>query len=178
MGAITGSHTAGPIVYVTGEAAEQPHRVSSVLNSKLKEVEKAYSDLEDEEEDNREDKPWTFTKLLSSILGFNNNVDYRQNENKKTGGPVRAPDSYNLYDRAPSFKNPYGWTISLDEHDYRPLKDSDIGVYLVNLTAGSMLAPHVKSASNREWCHTRWRQYNPSCLPEREICNESRGDRG
>ena len=142
MGAITGSHTAGPIVYVTGEAAEQPHRVSSVLNSKLEEVKKAYPDLEDEE-DNREDRPWTLTKLLGSILGFNNNGGHRRNENKKRGGPVRGPDSYNLYDRAPSFKNPFGWTISLDEHDYHPLKDSDIGVYLVNLTAGSMLAPHV-----------------------------------
>ncbi|WP_423797085.1 cupin domain-containing protein, partial [Mycobacterium tuberculosis] len=27
--------------------------------------------------------------------------------------------------------------------DYHPLKHSDIGVYLVNLTAASMLAPHV-----------------------------------
>ncbi|ONK62551.1 uncharacterized protein A4U43_C07F5270 [Asparagus officinalis] len=132
IGAITGS----------GEAAEEPHRLSPLLNSNLKEsTEKRHPTIHDEE-DSQPTTSWTFTNLLSSILGFGNNNQQSQT-NKKTAGPVRAPDSYNLYDRDPSFKNPFGWSISIDERDYHPLKHSDIGVYLVNLTAGSMLAPHV-----------------------------------
>ncbi|KAJ9178495.1 hypothetical protein P3X46_010373 [Hevea brasiliensis] len=40
-------------------------------------------------------------------------------------------------------RNKYGSTIALDGSDYEPLKHSGIGVYHVNLTAGSMMAPHV-----------------------------------
>uniref|UniRef100_A0A803L3T4 Cupin type-1 domain-containing protein n=1 Tax=Chenopodium quinoa TaxID=63459 RepID=A0A803L3T4_CHEQI len=41
------------------------------------------------------------------------------------------------------FKNDYGWSIAVDKHEYKPLKKSGIGLYLVNLAAGSMMAPHV-----------------------------------
>ena len=51
---------------------------------------------------------------------------------KKKGG---APEPYNLYDSEPGFRNTYGWTVSVDKHQYEPLKHPDIGVYLVNLTA-------------------------------------------
>jgi len=51
---------------------------------------------------------------------------------KKKGG---APEPYNLYDSEPGFRNAYGWTVSVDKHQYEPLKHPDIGVYLVNLTA-------------------------------------------
>ncbi|RZR74841.1 hypothetical protein BHM03_00044674 [Ensete ventricosum] len=79
-----------------------------------------------------EDGRWTWRKLLTGILGggFGDS-----NRGKK--GPVRSPDPYNVYDRDPDFRNDYGWSLALDEHDYHPLKHSDIGVYVVNLTAVS-----------------------------------------
>ncbi|KAK4375977.1 hypothetical protein RND71_006654 [Anisodus tanguticus] len=43
----------------------------------------------------------------------------------------------------PDFKNDYGWSKKLDEFDYSPLQQSGNGVYLVNLSPGSMVAPHV-----------------------------------
>ena len=55
--------------------------------------------------------------------------------NNKSDKTVRAPEPYNLFDHEPSFRNTYGWSISVDKHDYHPLDHSDIGVYLVNLTA-------------------------------------------
>lgn len=61
--------------------------------------------------------------MLSWLLGIQDN---------NTG---KTPDPYNLYDRDPGFHNNYGWSTALDEHDYEPLKYSDIGVYLVNLKA-------------------------------------------
>lgn len=56
-------------------------------------------------------------------------------QNKKSDKTVRAPEPYNLFDHEPSFRNTYGWSISVDKHQYEPLDHSDIGVYLVNLTA-------------------------------------------
>nr|XP_025887525.1 vicilin-like seed storage protein At2g28490 [Solanum lycopersicum] len=50
---------------------------------------------------------------------------------------------YNLYNRKPDFKNEYGWRKNVDESDYSPLQISGNGVYLVNLSSGSMMAPHV-----------------------------------
>lgn len=64
-------------------------------------------------------------------------------DRKDTRNTRRSPDAYNIYKRRPDFKNNYGWSVALDGSDYKPLKHSGIGVYLVNLTAGSMMAPHV-----------------------------------
>ncbi|KAL2507538.1 RmlC-like cupins superfamily protein [Forsythia ovata] len=44
---------------------------------------------------------------------------------------------------SPDFKNNYGYSIALDESDYSPLGQSDAGIYLVNLSEGSMMAPHI-----------------------------------
>ncbi|KAF3453993.1 hypothetical protein FNV43_RR04436 [Rhamnella rubrinervis] len=41
------------------------------------------------------------------------------------------------------YSNDYGYSKVLDESEYDPLKSSGIGIYLVNLTAGSMMAPHL-----------------------------------
>ncbi|GLT46319.1 hypothetical protein SLA2020_200810 [Shorea laevis] len=79
---------------------------------------------------------WSWRKLLNSFFGIKITRDgYR--------GTRNFPDSYNLYNRSPDFRNNYGWSIALDGSDYSALKHSGIGVYLVNLTAGSMMAPHV-----------------------------------
>lgn len=64
---------------------------------------------------------------MKSVFGAEDRKDTRA-----TGG---SPDSYNIYKRSPDFRNNYGWTVALDESDYKPIKHSGIGVYLVNLTA-------------------------------------------
>ncbi|CAK9174415.1 unnamed protein product [Ilex paraguariensis] len=90
--------------------------------------------LEEEADQEEEESTWSLRKLLNSVFGV---------ENKKEGKSRKGPDSYNIYDRNPDFKNSYGWSMAIDESDYSPLGDSDVGVYLVNLTAGSMMAPHI-----------------------------------
>ncbi|XP_010244960.1 PREDICTED: vicilin-like seed storage protein At2g28490 [Nelumbo nucifera] len=71
----------------------------------------------------------TWTELLKS--------EYRHR------GVPSTTASYSLYDRKPDFKNNYGWSVAVDEEDFSALRHSGIGVYYVNLTAGSMMAPHV-----------------------------------
>ncbi|EYU18873.1 hypothetical protein MIMGU_mgv1a024892mg [Erythranthe guttata] len=69
---------------------------------------------------------WSIRKLLFSVFG---KVDNKKMESKK-------PHSYNIYDRT-------GWSTALNGSHYSPLKHEDLGVYLVNLSAGSMMAPHI-----------------------------------
>lgn len=78
-----------------------------------------------------EDEPikWSWRKLLDSVFGR------RRPESGDEWGLHHAPDSCNLYDRSPDFRNDYGWSIALDESDYKPLRHSGIGIYLVNLSA-------------------------------------------
>lgn len=118
----------GPIVYLSDSHA--PSIWSKFLDLKqhqrlahLKRIVHFEKELAQEEEQSS----WSFRKFLISIFGEGN----RGSDDRRNKGP----DSYNLYDRKPDFKNDYGWSTALDEHDYRPLRHSDTGVYLVNLTA-------------------------------------------
>ncbi|XP_059664422.1 vicilin-like seed storage protein At2g28490 [Cornus florida] len=90
-----------------------------------------------EEESNEDEVPtWSFRKLFTSVFG-----EKIKDEDIKRSRT--SPDSCNLYNRQPDYKNRYGWCTSLDESDYSPLSNSGNSIYLVNLTAGSMMAPHV-----------------------------------
>jgi hypothetical protein len=109
-----GAHSRGPIVYVADEPAGR---------------EKKHRDADLGFMDNLKDWRIFPLKPLKDVLVWLLGI---RDDNTVT---VKAPDPYNLYDRDPGFRNNYGWSTALDEHDYEPLKDSDIGVYIVNLTA-------------------------------------------
>ncbi|MED6159769.1 hypothetical protein PIB30_045296 [Stylosanthes scabra] len=90
-----------------------------------------------EEKEQEESSSWSWWKLLNGVLGKETK---KETDFKGTGG---SPDSYNLYDKKPDFRNSYGHSSALDGDEYHPLRVVDIGVFHVNLTAGSMMAPHV-----------------------------------
>ncbi|XAR60471.1 hypothetical protein NMG60_11033870 [Bertholletia excelsa] len=125
---------AGPIMYLSDSAPStrffQMNREEKVRH--LKKVVRFQSG----ESTKEEEKPtWSFRKILKSVFS---NEPEGENIGKK-----KSLDSYNIYDRKPDFKNNYGWSIALEESDYPPLERSGVGIYLVNLIAGSMMAPHV-----------------------------------
>ncbi|KAA8544008.1 hypothetical protein F0562_021815 [Nyssa sinensis] len=123
----------GPIVFLDSHS---PSIWTQFLNQKEHERLahlKRMVHFEEEETDNEEQPTWSFRKFLDSVFG---------EENKRDNKRSKSSDSYNLYDKHPDYKNNYGWSISLDESDYSPLSHSGSGIYLVNLTAGSMMAPH------------------------------------
>ncbi|KAK3151553.1 hypothetical protein QOZ80_3AG0247380 [Eleusine coracana subsp. coracana] len=154
------AQTRGPIVYYAaepgggGEDEEERGHSRDAHNARCREAEAWRPVGRGEEDDgchgnNNDDAPaaaaWSWTKLLNRFIGGGHadataeNKKYKKKKKKKGS----EPEPYNLYDNEPGFRNTYGWTVAVDRHDYEPLKHSDIGVYLVNLTAGSMLAPHV-----------------------------------
>ncbi|GJX49200.1 hypothetical protein Tco_0276045 [Tanacetum coccineum] len=69
-----------------------------------------------------ENPTWSVRSLLISLLG----------ENKKTSTSL---DAYNIYDRKSDFKTDYGFSLEVNRDNYEPLRLSDFGAYLVNLTA-------------------------------------------
>ncbi|KAL2485713.1 RmlC-like cupins superfamily protein [Abeliophyllum distichum] len=127
---------AGPIVYLS--RSHSPSIWAGFLDlehhQKLAHLKRVVH-LKEKYSEEKEQPKWSFRKLLISVLGKAN----KKREDKKSKGP----DSYNIYDRKPDFKNNYGYSIALDESDYSPLGQSDTGIYLVNLSEGSMMAPHI-----------------------------------
>ncbi|XP_010922746.1 vicilin-like seed storage protein At2g28490 [Elaeis guineensis] len=128
----------GPIIRLSGEAADQPDYLSSIMQLKERMVQEKEMDSDDDDEaEQEEDDLWTWRCLLKSLLGKG---DCRVQRRHRL---VHSPASYNLYDTKPSYRNDYGYSIAIDKHDYSALRHSNLGVYLVNLKAGAMLSPHV-----------------------------------
>ncbi|XP_054795084.1 LOW QUALITY PROTEIN: vicilin-like seed storage protein At2g28490 [Prosopis cineraria] len=98
--------------------------------------EQAESGDDEEKKEEAEQTDWSWRKLLKFVFGS-------ENKEREKRYFAKSPDSYNLYDSKPDFRNRFGWSVALDGSSYSPLRRSGIGVYLVNLTAGSMMAPHV-----------------------------------
>ncbi|KAL5832968.1 hypothetical protein ACOSQ3_016642 [Xanthoceras sorbifolium] len=124
----------GPIVYMSD--SHSPSLWAKFLQLKKQDrlqqlkgmvgIQQEPEEEEEEEDEEEQITTWSWRKL-NSVFGIKNNKGQR--------GSTEYPDSYNIYDRSPDFKNNYGWSIALDESDCSPPKHSGIGVYLVNLTA-------------------------------------------
>ncbi|KAL8029837.1 hypothetical protein ABFX02_14G249000 [Erythranthe guttata] len=129
----------GPIVFLTSSHA--PSSWSKFLdmdrNQKVAHMRRIVRIRREDLEQEEDKSTWSFRNLFVSLFGR------RGDKRGKTRATGKGPDAYNIYDRKPDFKNDYGWSLALDEGDYSPLKHDDFGVYLVNLTAGSMMAPHI-----------------------------------
>ncbi|KAE8731590.1 putative Mitochondrial [Hibiscus syriacus] len=122
----------GPIVYLTNSRGPNTWKKFSLLEKqeRLKQVKRIVQGQAEEE------KEWSWWNLVTDVFGTQDS-----NENHK------APISYNIYNKTPDFRNDYGWRVELDESEYRPLKHTGIGVFHVNLTPGSMLAPHMNPSA-------------------------------
>ncbi|MCD7454192.1 hypothetical protein HAX54_023906 [Datura stramonium] len=127
--------SSGPIVHLSGShhtniwtkfVAQEPHKKLAHL--------KRIVNFGEEASPKEEESTWSLGKFVCFYLN-RKGVAKRVNH--------KAPSTYNLYNRKPDFKNNYGWSRKLDESDYSPLQVSGNGVYLVNLSPGSMMAPHV-----------------------------------
>ncbi|KAG2552102.1 hypothetical protein PVAP13_9KG435085 [Panicum virgatum] len=126
------AQTRGPIVYYAAEPGSggDEERGQGSNGRGARSRERGAAGEEDIDDDAR--PTWSWRELVNRFIGLGGSGGAAEanRKGKKTGG---APKPFNLYDSKPGFRNAYGWTIA----------HSDIGVYLVNLTAGSMLAPHV-----------------------------------
>ncbi|XP_010510617.1 PREDICTED: vicilin-like seed storage protein At2g28490 [Camelina sativa] len=132
----------GPIVHVM-EGPEGPQPTTTWTQflglreeEKRSHLKKLLEMKQGSPQDQQYSSGWSWRTIIRSFM------DLIEEKNKGSGSS-ECHDSYNIYDQKPSFKNDYGWSTALDYEDYEPLKHSGIGVFLVNLTAGSMMAPHM-----------------------------------
>ncbi|KAI9165964.1 hypothetical protein LWI28_023794 [Acer negundo] len=78
--------------------------------------------------------------LEAFVIGRRNPLQAAEgNKNKK---------SFNILDAKPDFKNCNGWSLTVDKKDLKVLKRTNIGIFMVNLTKGSMMGPHWNPMAN------------------------------
>ncbi|KAL6273899.1 hypothetical protein ACE6H2_024591 [Prunus campanulata] len=73
-------------------------------------------------------------RFLKTFLTGKDGIAFNKNK-KKT-------KTYNIFDEDPDFKNCNGWSLTVNKKNSQLLKGSNIGLFMVNLTKGSMMGPH------------------------------------
>ncbi|KAK9231096.1 hypothetical protein WN943_021328 [Citrus x changshan-huyou] len=76
-------------------------------------------------------------RFLKAFVGDRDALELEAMNGKK-----KKAKTYNILDADPDFKNCNGWSSTVDRKDLRLLKNSNIGIFMVNLTKGSMMGPH------------------------------------
>ncbi|KAK4346814.1 hypothetical protein RND71_033153 [Anisodus tanguticus] len=76
-------------------------------------------------------------EFMKTLLGRGSYslFDNKGNKNKNT-------KLFNVFQEKPDFQNCNGWSTVINMKKLPALKGSNIGIYVVNLTKGSMMAPH------------------------------------
>ncbi|XP_076926964.1 uncharacterized protein LOC143590339 [Bidens hawaiensis] len=74
-------------------------------------------------------------RSMRAFLGIMGNGLIELNKNKKG-------KAFNILEAKHDFENCNGWSLVVTSKQMDALKDSDFGIFLVNLTKGSMMGPH------------------------------------
>ncbi|KAI0525037.1 hypothetical protein KFK09_004427 [Dendrobium nobile] len=71
--------------------------------------------------------------IFEAVLGMRTDDVLNGNDDKK---------AFNVFKRKPDVENRHGRSITLTQKDRKSLEGSSMGVFMVNLTKGSMIGPH------------------------------------
>ncbi|KAJ6413107.1 hypothetical protein OIU84_006006 [Salix udensis] len=78
-------------------------------------------------------------QLVNFLVGGKDDSLYDiGNKHKKT----KETKTFNILDADPDFENCNGWSLTVDKWSLKSLRDSNIGIFMVHLTKGSMMGPH------------------------------------
>ncbi|CAH8359145.1 unnamed protein product [Eruca vesicaria subsp. sativa] len=90
-----------------------------------------------------EEETWgsRLAKLFVRVEDVTDHLEMKPVVNSKKKKKKKS-SAYNVFESDPDFENVHGQSIVVDEKDMDALKGSSFGVYMVNLTKGSMMAPH------------------------------------
>ncbi|XP_009803271.1 vicilin-like seed storage protein At2g18540 [Nicotiana sylvestris] len=75
-------------------------------------------------------------EFMKSLLGRGGHSFFDSQSNKK------KTELFNIFKEKPDFENCNGWSTVITRKKLPALKGSHIGIYVVNLTKGSMMGPH------------------------------------
>ncbi|XP_004309901.1 PREDICTED: vicilin-like antimicrobial peptides 2-2-like [Fragaria vesca subsp. vesca] len=142
-------HQEGAIVHLKNSQSSSSNLWSKFVSMKEQDRLQELKKLVDLSEEPEKTLTRSWRKLLNSVFGK------PENEKRKQHHHDHSQESHNLYNRKPDFKNHHGWILSVDESNFSPLQNSGVGVHLIRLNAGSMLAPHVNPAATEYGVVTR-----------------------
>uniref|UniRef100_A0ACD5X5C9 Uncharacterized protein n=1 Tax=Avena sativa TaxID=4498 RepID=A0ACD5X5C9_AVESA len=91
----------------------------------------------DEEKKKEGESNWT-EDIFDALLG----VDPLNKKKKQKKDKKEKSKTFNFYSGKPDVENCYGWSKTMTNKDLQNLRGSDIGMFMVNLTTGSMMGPH------------------------------------
>ncbi|XP_050205939.1 vicilin-like seed storage protein At2g18540 [Mercurialis annua] len=77
-------------------------------------------------------------RFLNVLIGNQDGAFYDINNGKKK----KKTKIFNIYEADPDFENCNGWSVTVGRGDLKSLRGSNIGLFMVNLTKGSMMGPH------------------------------------
>ncbi|KAH9617463.1 hypothetical protein KSS87_006604 [Heliosperma pusillum] len=66
----------------------------------------------------------------------------RRLRNQRADNKKKHTETFNIYKEDPDFENCHGWSKVVTKHDLHALHGSQIGVFMVNLSKGSIMGPH------------------------------------
>ncbi|KAM3230411.1 hypothetical protein ACQJBY_060911 [Aegilops geniculata] len=97
-------------------------------------------DQEKEEKSN-----WTeeiFDALWGDESPLNKKKKKDKDKKKDKKDDKSKSETFNFYSGKPDVKNCFGWSKTMTNKDLQNLRGSNIGMFMVNLTTGSMMGPH------------------------------------
>ncbi|EER95333.1 hypothetical protein SORBI_3001G469300 [Sorghum bicolor] len=99
--------------------------------------------------DEKEKPNWT-EDIVDALLGVRDPEEFLNKKKKEDKGKHKSKDkdkkskskAFNFYSGKPDVENCYGWSRTMTNKDLDALHGSNIGMFMVNLTTGSMMGPH------------------------------------
>ncbi|XP_047086797.1 vicilin-like seed storage protein At2g18540 [Lolium rigidum] len=95
----------------------------------------------DQEKKQEGESSWT-EQILDALWGIGDPVNKKKKKEKKQKGKKEKSKTFNFYSGKPDVENCFGWSKTMTNKDLQNLRGSDIGMFMVNLTTGSMMGPH------------------------------------
>uniref|UniRef100_A0A804RDR8 Cupin type-1 domain-containing protein n=1 Tax=Zea mays TaxID=4577 RepID=A0A804RDR8_MAIZE len=97
------------------------------------------------EEEKGDKKPGWTENIIDALLGVRDPEEFLNKKKKKKDkhkDKKSKSKAFNFYSGKPDVQNCYGWSRMMTSKDLDALHGSSIGMFMVNLTTGSMMGPH------------------------------------
>ncbi|CAM0871736.1 unnamed protein product [Alopecurus aequalis] len=96
----------------------------------------------DQEKKKEEESNWT-GEIFDALWGVDDPLNKKKKDKKqKKEKKDKKSETFNFFSGKPDVENCYGWSKTMTNKDLQNLRGSDIGMFMVNLTTGSMMGPH------------------------------------
>ncbi|KAJ1298365.1 hypothetical protein BS78_01G447400 [Paspalum vaginatum] len=98
-------------------------------------------------EETRGDRSSWTEDMVDALLGVRDPEEFlnkkkKKDKHKKSKDKKSKSKAFNFYSGKPDVHNCYGWSRTMTNKDLDALHGSSIGMFMVNLTTGSMVGPH------------------------------------